>query len=180
MSVCVWESEEDSVFVYTCLCVCVCICNCVCVISSLKRQLHAEFLNGESFSVMTTKWHTRLSNLFSPLLSFFLSFPLSFVFSLSPLCWVVVHRSVSYFPHVSVVLSSSPLFLLHLFPPSYLDFLPLLLSFALLHPNHHNHLFWGICCSALQNETHLSQLNLHKTLNRSRREGRKGRQRGLE
>lgn len=156
------------------VCVCVCVCDWVCVISSLKRQLHAEFLNGESFSVMTTKWHTHFSPtsflISSTFLSLLLFFPASFVFSFISLSSVILCWS----PQTYFNLSHFTMFLLSYFTPSLFPPYPLYFShpffiFLLLLPNHHNHQIKTACYCSLQNETHLSQLNLYKTLNKSRR-----------
>lgn len=85
----------------------------MCVITSLKRQLHAGFLNAESFSVMTTKWHMSFQPL-SPR-------PFSFLFSTRPYlsCSPSLPSSVIACGSSSPVplLSSSPPCSLYLFSP---------------------------------------------------------------
>lgn len=129
--------------------------------------------------MMTTKWHTRFSNLSSPLLSppFYSPFPYRWCFPsppslsqlytdpplISPMCLL----SCLLPPHLSST---------YFHPLSYLPLLPSLFPFfsvILLLPNHHNHQIRTAGCSAWQNETHLSQLNLYKTLNKSRGKQRK-------
>lgn len=105
------------------------------MITSLKRQLHAGFLNAESFSVMTTKWHMSFQPLPPPR-------PFSFLFSTLPYLScspslpssVIARGSSSPVP----LLSSSPPSSLYLFSPmrSTLFLFFSFLSFLLRHYTH--------------------------------------------
>lgn len=155
MSACVCQSKS------VCMRVCLYLWLSVCVISSPKRQLHADFLNGESFSVMTTKWRACISNPFSPFLSTFPSL-ICCVFHF----FLLVGDCTAISAYLLMSLLSSPHIstLSVLLPPSIFLF-----SLILLPPS-----LWITiaCCCSEQNEMHLSQLNLwkmHKNLNNSRK-----------
>lgn len=172
---CVYERERLSA---TCVCLyvweCVSMCVCACVITSLKRQLHAEFLNGESLSVMTTKWRAWLSNLLSLLsLSASLSLVLCFALYFPPPQWLYADWLPS--PPVSVVFPSFTPALLCLFLPCLYPFSPSLFPFLLsLQPNHHRCTVWNDPCKMrciCQSQTCIKTLNVNEG---GETEGRKG------
>lgn len=140
--------ESESV----CTRLCLYLWQCVCVISSPKRQLHAEFLNGESFSVMTTKCRACISNLFSPLPSTFPSLIICvfYVFLLISDCMAISFL----ISHVSVVLTT-------FFRPLSFLLLPIIFLFSVMLLLSNVWITIACYCSE-QNEMHLSQLNLHK------------------
>lgn len=131
--VCVWERDSVCKCVMR-VCVCVCICDWVCVITSLKRQLHAEFLNAESFCVMTTKWHMSLQPFFPSFSSFF-HVLLSNMFNHQ---WLCADRP----PYTSIVSSSMLHFLI-----SALSVLPQTRFFSHILSHHRK-----ACCCSLQNQ----------------------------